>query len=237
MALYVVATPIGDPNDITLRAQEILRACSLVIGEEKRETEILLKKNSAWPKDVRLLNEHSDLRDLNEIVDFCRHQDAALVSDCGTPGFCDPGAELVGACRAAGVRVASVAGASSLMSFISVCGVRIDQFFFRGFLPRESDEREKSWREIKSSAIPSIIMETPYRLKKVREELALHVPDHRVIVGLDLTMAAEALHDGRGRDVLKNLDREKGEFLMLILPIRRTAIVVSKQDPFPKKRK
>ncbi len=217
--LYVVATPIGEVTDLSIRAQTLLKDCSLIIGEEKKETDLLLKRNGAYPKEMFLLNEHSTPQDIQEMAQLCKKASphAVLVSDCGTPGFCDPGAELVAACRKLQVPVRSSPGPSSLMAFLSVAGVRLEQFYFRGFLPRETTDRTKAWQEIARSPVPTIIMETPYRLKKIKEELKTHAAQKRVIVGLELSTSEEKVLDGNGANVLEDLTQEKGEFLLLVM--------------------
>src|SRR5688572_5468117 len=103
MALYVVATPIGNSKDITLRALEILKSAELIIGEEMKVLRQILKNAGVQAPQAETLNEHSTTKDIEFFVGECRDKTVALVSDCGTPGFCDPGADLVKACRKAGV--------------------------------------------------------------------------------------------------------------------------------------
>src|SRR5438045_691923 len=115
MSLFVVATPIGNYADLSLHAIDVLKSCDLVIGEEKREVELLLKRAGAFPKSYELLNEHSRPADVEKLVLECAHKTVALVSDCGTPGFCDPGADLVHLCRKKGISIKALPGPSSLM--------------------------------------------------------------------------------------------------------------------------
>ncbi len=120
MSLFIVATPIGNPKDITLRALEELKNADLIIGEEKRELFRFLKPLELHEKKVAFLNEHTQPRDFEELVSACEDENVCLVSDCGTPGFCDPGSELVAACRKKGIAVTPIPGASSLMTLLSV---------------------------------------------------------------------------------------------------------------------
>ena len=117
MSLSVIATPIGNLGDISYRSVEILKAADLIIGEERKVVSKLIKHLSLGRKEIELLNEHSDQEDLDFLLNECRIKTIALVSDCGTPGFCDPGALLVKACRKAGIKIDILPGASSLMSF------------------------------------------------------------------------------------------------------------------------
>jgi 16S rRNA C1402 (ribose-2'-O) methylase RsmI len=113
----------------------------------------------------------------------------ALVSDCGTPGFCDPGADLVDACYE--------------MEFLSISGLRLDRFLFFGFLPARNDLRERAWVEIKKQTIPVILMETRYRSVRLCADLAAHVPRRYCVLAADLTLASQKLTRGQGSDFAK----------------------------------
>ncbi|MGZ3797060.1 MAG: SAM-dependent methyltransferase [Pseudobdellovibrionaceae bacterium] len=133
--LYVVATPIGDVNEISLRALEVLKAAEVIICESTKEASKLLRAHGISGKTYELLNEHTTAEEVKALAEICATQTAALVSDCGTPGFCDPGAHLVKLCRQKKIPVKSVLGASALMGLLSLSGERIDQFIFRVLLP------------------------------------------------------------------------------------------------------
>lgn len=216
--LYVIATPIGVNSDISARAVEVLKNCEAVIGEEHKNASKFLKFSGVPQKEIYILNEHSRPDDLKELCELAKNQNVALVSDCGTPGFCDPGADLVRLCRQKNIRVQSIPGPSSLMSFLSVCGHRLDQFYFRGFLPAENQERAKEIQKIKSSSVPVIVLDTPYRLKKILEDFKSAMPQTKLVLGMELSTEQEKLLEGRAEDLLKNLAVEKAEFILLILP-------------------
>ena len=170
MPLYVVATPIGNPEDISSRAKSILDSAGIIIGEEAKPTRKLLKSAGASPsKPIELLNEHSDSARIKELGELCKSNEVVLVSDCGTPGFCDPGAELVDHCHKHSIPVLSCPGPSSLMAFLSVSGHRFDQFFFQGFLPANTEERRKRLSNLKKCTDSIVLMDTPYRLVKTLE--------------------------------------------------------------------
>lgn len=216
MSLFVVATPIGNYNDLSLRAIEVLKSCDLVIGEEKREVELLLKRAGAFPKPYELLNEHSKPQDLEPLAAECATKNVALVSDCGTPGFCDPGADLVHLCRKKNIEIKALPGPSSLMALLSVCGHRITEFYFVGFLPRESSERATKLHEVSKNSVPTILMDTPYRLKKLLQEITETMPNRRLVLGCDLTQETEAVYEGTSSQILTQLKTEKSEFVMLL---------------------
>ncbi len=217
MSLFVVASPIGHYGDLSLRAIETLKSCDLVIGEEKREVELLLKRAGAFPKPYELLNEHSKSADLELLVKQCASQTVALVSDCGTPGFCDPGADLVRLCRQKNIEIKTLPGPSSLMALLSVCGHRLNEFHFVGFLPRETQDRINKLKEISKSKIATILMDTPYRLKKLLEEINEISPQRQLVLGCDFTQDTEAVYEGTASKILSQLSVEKAEFVLLLL--------------------
>ncbi len=218
MGLHVVATPIGNYKDISENALQILREAEWVIGEEKKETTRLLKALELTPKKIDLLNEHSDEKDLEALLELCKNHKVALVSDCGTPGFCDPGADLVRLCRHQQIPVRSVPGPSSLMSFLSICGHRMDEFLFRGFLPLKDPKRKEAFSELKKQKRAVVIMDTPYRLKRVLEELNSVVPNRKLILGIELSKENEQIITGSAKKVLDRLNVDKAEFVLAVLP-------------------
>lgn len=218
MALFVVATPIGHPADITLRALETLKSADLVIGEELKALRQILKAAGIQAGRTDQLNEHSRPEDIEYFVGECRDKTVALVSDCGTPGVFDPGAELVSACRRAGIGVHPVPGASSVTALLSVAGVRLTTFVVYGFLPANKEERARAWRDIARESRPCVILETPYRGKALAVELGKHLPERRCVLGLDLTLSSERIWEGQARDLAAVMPAADVEPVALILP-------------------
>lgn len=217
--LYLVATPIGHPQDISYRAVELLKSADLIIGEERKEVTSLLKQWQATGRPIELLNEHSDSEDIEFLVGRCRElKTVVLVSDCGTPGFCDPGADLVSACRKAKVEVTSVPGPSSLMSLLSLAGHRIEHFLFRGFLPAKGEGRQRSWRELQAIPVPVVLLDTPYRLDRVLDELEKFFPERQVILALNLTLSSEDVIEASPKELKKLHGQKKAEFILIIQP-------------------
>jgi len=216
MPLFVVATPIGNSLDFTARALDILRSADLIIGEELKVLRQTLKAAGVNGKALDQLNEHSDAKDIEHFVGECRGKTVALVSDCGTPGFCDPGADLVAACARASIEVRPVPGASSLMTLLSVCGVRVDQFLFAGFLPAKAEARAAVLAELKREKRPFVLMETPYRAGKFVQDLASTFPKHHCVLGLDLTGENELVWRGPAGKLPQDIsDREP---IALLIP-------------------
>ena len=216
MPLYVVATPIGNSDDLSPRAKKTLAEADLILGEEYRVTSTLLKSLGYPTKEIELLNEHSTKRDVAALLEKCREKNVALISDCGTPGFCDPGAELVAMCRSERVVVRSIPGPSSLMAFLSVCGVRLDQFQFVGFLPAKRELRTPALKKLSKEGKATILMDTPYRLSRLLEELAIQFPQRRATIGMNLSKEDERVETGLLRDLSQRLKDQKAEFLILL---------------------
>ena len=217
MALILVSVPIGNLGDITLRALESLKSADLYIGEERKPMFRLLKELGVdTPKNFELLNEHSSSTDIEALAELCRNHNAILMTDCGTPGFSDPGAELVKACRNLNIPVTANPGASSLTTFLSLTGVKLTEFDFHGFLPRESTERIQYLKKLNNQKKPIIVMDTPYRLKKTLEQCLEILPNKKYVLGMDLTKEKELVLSGNIKSIIKNYDGTKREFLLLI---------------------
>lgn len=220
--LNVIATPIGDYDEITLKALKALQDADIVLCESTKETSKLLRHHNITGKKYELLNEHSTREDLSEILELCRTQNVALVSDCGTPGFHDPGADIVRLCREKNIPIKNYLGASSLMGLISLSGVRLNDFLFRGFLSQETEYREEQWsslkKEIDQFDRPAVIMDTPYRLKKVLSEIEKHILNYPIILAMNLGTNDELVFSGRIRQIKMNTLPEKAEFMIMILP-------------------
>jgi 16S rRNA (cytidine1402-2'-O)-methyltransferase len=216
-ALYIVATPIGNSADITLRAIDVFRQCKIIIGEEHRPTSTLLKKIGIdqSEKEIYLLNEHSKPKDIDELLELCKTQKVALVSDCGTPVFSDPGSDLIRACRKNNIATITLPGASSLMSLISLSSQKLTQFVFFGFLPANKEDRSVKLKDLKAERRPWIIMDTPYRLQATLKELATELPNARALLAVNLTQENEHIFEGTFKEITAQCQLESGEFILL----------------------
>ncbi len=216
MALNLVAIPIGDPNDISLRALELLKKSEHIILEERKEGTTFLRQHQISGKNYYQLNEHSTPQDLQELTLLCAQHEVALITDCGTPGFCDPGADLVRHCRSQGISVRTLPGASSLMGLLSLSSQRINQFHFRGFISADSEQREKDWKILVNEKKPFIIMDTPYRLEKMLTEIRKYLPDRKILITCNLTSPDELIVEGLGKDMVSEKFPKKAEFMILV---------------------
>lgn len=217
--LYLVATPIGDTSEITLRALDILKSCDVVICESTKEASKLLRSHGITGKTYEILDEHSTPADKAALVPLCAEKNVALVTDCGTPGFCDPGADLVRLCRQKNVKVKSALGASALMGLLSLSGQRVDEFIFRGFLPAETESRSKALKELSKEKRAMIIMDTPYRLKKTLNDMKENFPQRKFLLTLNLSQEDECVLEGSIDKLISGLPYEKAEFMLLIYPV------------------
>ncbi len=240
ISLFLIATPIGHDEDLSPRATKLLLDAQLVIGEEFRPLTTLLKRigrprqtpaqGQVGQPDLEVLNEHSKPEDVKHLADRVVeiHKNGgftALVSDCGTPGFCDPGSALVAELRKRGKRSTAVPGASSLMCLLSLAGERIDEFVFRGFLPAERETREQALAGLTRENRAMIVMDTPYRLEKLLQELASKMPSRQAVLACDLTSEKEAIYSGSLSTLAKDwsarpAETKKAEFMLLIQRMR-----------------
>ncbi|MBY0384061.1 methyltransferase, partial [bacterium] len=200
-----------------LRALQTLREAEVIIGEETKPLFQLLKHhNIPRPAMAEFLNEHSKDVDIDFFVGLCRDKKVALVTDCGTPGFCDPGAVLVKRCRTEGIAVSAVPGASSLMVLLSLCGLDLKEFYFRGFLPANNEKRREELQRLKKIKVPLVLMDTPYRFRALLEDLRLSHGDSRCVIGVNLTQDSEQIVDS----LVSKLDLaklpEKAEFILVV---------------------
>lgn len=214
--LTLIATPIGRTDEISLRSLELFKNADVVICESTKETSKLLKTYEIKAKRYEILDEHSTEDDVRSLTELCKEQNVVLVSDCGTPSFCDPGFQLVEACRKQNIKVASSLGASSLMGLISLSSERIFQFHFRGFIPAENIARQKEWQILKKNKDPFVLMDTPYRLKKMLDECCEHLSDRKILLTINLSQEDETILEGTPEKIKKQLKFDKAEFMILV---------------------
>jgi 16S rRNA (cytidine1402-2'-O)-methyltransferase len=216
MSLKVISTPIGNPKDISLRALEVLNDLKFIIGEEPKTCRQVLSSFKISPREKELffLNEHTKKEELNELVDLCLKEDVGLITDCGTPGFCDPGADLVQLCKAKSIEVEVLPGASSLMTFISYLGERWDSFIFLGFPPRDKEPREKFFENLNTHNYPVFFLEAPYRLTQTLENLKTVLGTHKIHFGSNLTAPDQEIYFDTADNLLKKVKNKKAPFIV-----------------------
>jgi len=213
--LYIVATPIGNLSDITLRALETFKRVDVIVCEDTRRTKILLDKYDI-KKPLVSFHQHSKLQKVEQIVsDLKSGKSIALVTDAGTPGISDPGGILVAEAVKEGIKVEPIPGASALVTIISVAGIPMDKFLFLGFLPNKKG-RETIFNQMVEYPFPVVFYESPHRIIKTLEALQAKC-DGQIILGRELTKQFEEILRGSVEEVLDQLKKStiKGEFVVI----------------------
>ena len=227
--LYIVPTPIGNLDDITLRAVNVLRDVDFILAEDTRTTSFLLKHLGIEKKlySHHKFNEHATVKMVAESIAAGRN--AALVSDAGTPGISDPGFLLVRTCVEAGIEVETLPGATALIPALVQSGFPCDRFCFEGFLPQKKG-RAKQLQSLAAGGRTMIFYESPYRVVKCLEQFAeVFGPERRVSVSRELTKKFEQTVRGTVAEVLEHFRTTdpKGEFVIVLAgkpkPKRETA--------------
>src|SRR5437773_190636 len=216
--LYLVATPIGNLEDITLRALRTLKECDFVAAEDTRRTGQLLK-HLGISKPLLSYFQFNEARRSEEILERLRRgQKAALVTDAGSPGISDPGERVVKAAIAAGFRVEAVPGPCALVAALTASGLSTDEFHFIGFLPHKPGQRRKQLEKLRDIPGTAVIYESPYRIIKLLGELQEVFPEHQIVLARELTKKFEEFLRGTPAELLEILQKRsiKGEFVVLI---------------------
>lgn len=222
--LYVIGTPIGNLEDITIRALRILKEVDLVLCEDTRVTKRLLARYEITTPTLSY-NAHSSVSQHGKIVNLLRTgKQLALVSDAGTPGISDPGCKLVElVMRELGdaVSIVTVPGPSAVTAALSISGIPASSFLFLGFLPHKKG-REKYITEALESPYPVVFYESPHRIVKLLQSLHERAPLRSIVIGRELTKIYEELLRGKPEELLRYLtedgQRERGEFVVIVTP-------------------
>ncbi len=218
--LYLVATPIGNLEDITLRALRVLRGCDVVAAEDTRHSGQLLR-HFEISKPLLSYFHFNEAKRSEEIIERLRRgEKVALVTDAGSPGISDPGERVVKAAIAAGLRVESVPGPSALVAGITASGLPTEEFHFVGFLPHKSGQRRNKLEALKSVPGTLVLYESPYRIEKLLAELNDVYPDRQVVLARELTKKFEEFLRGKPPQLIELLKSRtlKGEFVVMVAP-------------------
>ena len=213
--LYIVSTPIGNLEDITLRALRILREVRLIAAEDTRVTRKLL---SHYDIHTRLtsFNEHNQSSRIPELLFTLHEDDIALVSDAGTPGVNDPGQALVNAAIDAGIPVVAVPGASAVTAAVAVSGLVEEPFVYLGFLPRKKSQRVALLQSLLAEPRPTIAFESPRRLRRSLQDLDNVLGGRRIAICREMTKLHEEVFRGTASDALAHYTQPLGEFTLVI---------------------
>ena len=218
--LYIVATPIGNLDDISLRAIETLKQVDLIAVEDTRHSGRLLNHLGIKKKLISLHEHNEHARIAGVIENLSTGMDIALISDAGTPLISDPGYILVNAVRGAGFRVSPIPGASSIIAALSGAGMPTDKFSFFGFLSQKNTERIAKLQAIKNQNGTLVLLEASHRIERLLEQLAEVFPNNRIVVAKELTKSHENFLIGMAVELIGQFKQDpalsKGEFVVLI---------------------
>ena len=217
--LYIVATPIGNLGDITLRAVDVLRRCDGVACEDTRVTGKLMK-HLGLSKPLWRYDDHSEHRDRERLVNSMRKRAVALVSDAGTPLVSDPGYRLVNDCRAEGIPVTVIPGPCAAIAGLTLSGLPNDRFLFAGFLPSKEKARRDALTELSGIEATLVFYETAPRLLKALAAIGDALPEREIAVARELTKLHEEMRRGLAAGLIAWFEKHppKGEIVLLIGP-------------------
>jgi 16S rRNA (cytidine1402-2'-O)-methyltransferase len=214
-ALYVVATPIGNLEDISLRALRILREVKLIAAEDTRRTKRLL--NSYEIKTpVTSYHEHNRWTKLDYILNYLKDGDVALVSDAGTPAVSDPGYELIAAASRRGITVVPVPGPSVVITALAASGLPAEKFIYTGFLPSRAGGRRRLLESVADEPGTIVALETPHRLPSALNDIRLILGDRKIAVCRELTKMHEEIYRGTISQAIGHFTEPRGEFTLVI---------------------
>jgi len=217
--LFIVATPIGNLDDITIRAIKTLREVDVIACEDTRHTQMLLNHLEITGKRLIACHAHNEAASSQGIVGLLSQGlDVAYCSDAGTPGVSDPGSRLVRAVREAGFTVVPIPGASASVTLISASGLSGKTFTFEGFLSPKSGRRKTRLKELLAREEAFIIYESPFRILKTLTEIKELDDSRRIVLGREITKAFEQFLYGTASEIISQLKVVKGEFAFVVLP-------------------
>ncbi len=221
---YVIGTPIGNLDDITIRAINTLNLVDFVLCEDSRVTRRLLERHNLNNKQVLVYNGEKSGISENKVIEILKNgQDIALVTDAGTPGISDPGGYLISKIRETlpEIKIIPIPGPSALTSALSVAGLSASDFLFLGFLPHKKG-RETLFKEISESKRAVVFYESTHRILKALESLSKYVGNRKIVLARELTKMFEEIISGTADEILTRLtndrNKQKGEFVVIVSP-------------------
>ena len=214
--LYIVATPIGNLEDITIRALNILKSVDLIAAEDTRQTLKLLNHFEISKPLISYHRHNEDVKSEILLEKLNEGQDIALVSDAGTPGICDPGEVVIKKAIESNITVVPIPGACAMINALIASGISTSEFIFLGFLPLNKKNRKQKLEEIKNSNKTIILYEAPHKMKKTLEDLKDIIGDRRITLARELTKIHEEFIRDNINNILDKIDSLKGEMILVI---------------------
>jgi 16S rRNA (cytidine1402-2'-O)-methyltransferase len=221
--LYVVSTPIGNLNDITLRALSVLQESDFIVAESRQHSLKLLTHFNIKKQIVPISSYTEEKRSRAIIEQLLRGRQAALVSSAGTPCISDPGIILIRKCYEAGIEVKAIPGPSAVLAALSISGMIVDRFLFYGFLPLKKGKKTKILRDLLVLPYPAVLFESPRRVAETLEVIGQLAPDRFVAVAREITKVYEEVVRGPVEEVRETLNNQdyRGEFTIIVEGSRR----------------
>ena len=214
--LYIVATPIGNLEDITLRAIRILKEVDLIAAEDTRHTLKLLNHLEISKPLISYHRHNEDVKTEQLIERLNNGQNIALVSDAGTPGICDPGEVIIKKCIEENIEIIPIPGACAFVNSLIVSGIETKEFTFLGFLPLNKKTRKEKLNEIEKSERTIILYEAPHKLMTTLKELKIILEDRQVVLARELTKIHEEFIRGNIEEIIQKAENLKGEMVLII---------------------
>lgn len=214
--LYIVATPIGNLEDITLRALNILREVDLIAAEDTRQTLKLLNHFEITKPLISYHRHNEEIKSDVLIEKIKKGENIALVSDAGTPGICDPGESVIKKAIEENIEVIPIPGACAMINALIASGIETKEFCFLGFLPLNKKLRKEKLEEIKKANKTTIIYEAPHKMKATLEDLKEVIENRKVVLARELTKIHEQFIRGNIEELLNKIDDLKGEMILII---------------------
>lgn len=215
--LFVVATPIGNLQDVSLRTLEVLKSVPLIAAEDTRVTRKLLNHIGSNVRTISY-NENSPPSRLRQLLDMLESADLALVTDAGTPAISDPGSALVREAAKAGHTITPIAGPSSVTTALSVSGFDSTKFIFLGFLPRKKADRQKELELSLKLPVTLVLLESPHRVLQTLDDIDSIAPERDLVICRELTKLYEEVFRGVASEALAHFENPRGEFVILVAP-------------------
>lgn len=226
--LYIVATPIGNLEDITIRAIRILKEVDLIAAEDTRQTLKLLNHYEISKPLISYHRHNEEIKSDILIEKLENGEDIALVSDAGTPGICDPGEEIIKKAIEKNINIIPIPGACAMINALIASGIDTKEFTFLGFLPTNKKNREEKLKEIEDTTKTIILYEAPHKMKKTLEDLYKILKNRKIVLARELTKIHEEFIRDDIEKILEKIDNLKGEMVLIIEGNKNNKIIENK---------